>query len=287
MELRHHYNPYYLNVNPLPEGGGGGERDRERDRFPQWTNAETKEFLAVRAELDRSFMETKRNKPLWEAISARLQQKGFTRTPEQCKSKWKNLVTRFKGIEAMEGEGGRQFPFHEEMRTIFSERMERLLVSNKDKGKGVQVQGEEWEEEEEEGGDQEEEEKEEEEGGDQEEEEKEEEEEEKLGRSKKKRKVERRRRFEEEVENALKEFARRQLEIQARWIAAAEAREAERRAKEEEWRRTMVALEEERKAMERTWREREEERRAREEARAERRDALLTALLAKLEKEGL
>nr|XP_029120206.1 trihelix transcription factor GT-3b-like [Elaeis guineensis] len=256
MELHHHYNPYYLNVNPLPEGSGG-ERDRERDRFPQWSNAETKEFLAVRAELDRSFMETKRNKPLWEAISARLQQKGFTRTPEQCKSKWKNLVTRFKGIEAMEGEGSRQFPFHEEMRTIFSERMERLLVSNKDKGKGVQVQGEEWGEEEEEEG-------------------------------KKKRKVERiRRGFEEGVENAFKEFARRQLEIQARWIASAEAREAERRAKEEEWRRTMVALEEERKAMERTWREKEEERRAREEARAERRDALLTALLAKIEKEGL
>lgn len=96
MELHHHYNPYnYLNVNPLTEGSGG-ERDRERDRFPQWTHAETKEFLAVRAELNRSFMVTKRNKPLWEAISARLQQKGFNRTPEQCKSKWKNLVTRFK-----------------------------------------------------------------------------------------------------------------------------------------------------------------------------------------------
>lgn len=169
-----------------------------------------------------------------------------------------------QGSEATEGEGGRQFPFYEEMRKIFSERMERLLALNKDKGKGVQVQGEEWGEEEED------------------------QEEEKVGDSKKKRKVERKRQGSVgELENALREFARRQLEIEARWIEAAEAREAERRAKEEEWRRVMEALEEERRVMERRWREREEERRAREEARAERRDALVTALLAKLTKEGL
>ncbi|KAG1371568.1 putative Trihelix transcription factor GT-3b [Cocos nucifera] len=210
-------------------------------------------------------METKRNKPLWQAISVRLENKGFNRTPEQCKSKWKNLATRFKGSEATEGEGSRQFPFYEEMRRIFSERMEKLLALNKDKGKGVQVQEEDqWGEEEEE-----------------------EQEEEKLGEIKKKRKVERKRESEGEVENALREFARRQLEMEARWIEAAEAREAERRAKEEEWRRAMEALEEERIVMETRWREREEERRAREEARAERRDALVTALLAKLRKEGL
>jgi Myb/SANT-like DNA-binding domain len=68
----------------------------DRERLPQWTHNETAEFLSIRADLDASFMSTKRNKPLWEAISARLQQKGFIRTPDQCKSKWKNLVTRFK-----------------------------------------------------------------------------------------------------------------------------------------------------------------------------------------------
>lgn len=97
MELHQLIKPYYLNVNPSPEGVDRvRDRDRDRDRFPQWTHAETKEFLGIRAELDPSFMETKRNKPLWQAISARLEQKGFNRTPEQCKSKWKNLVTRFK-----------------------------------------------------------------------------------------------------------------------------------------------------------------------------------------------
>ncbi|CAL9148226.1 unnamed protein product [Musa hybrid cultivar] len=278
MDLhRQRLNPY-AQVNPPPESV---------ERFPQWTHDETRELLAIRAQLDRSFTETKRNKPLWEATSSMLQQKGFFRTPDQCKSKWKNLVTRFKvlslslslflsyhiymvsvdliqGIESAEGEIGKQFPFYEQMRRIFADRMERLLVFEKDKGKGVQVRVKEWEEEAEE------------------EEEEEEEEEGKAEESKKRRKVTRKKNHEEEVKDALREFMRRQLEMEARWADAAEAREAERRAREEEWRRVMESLQEERMEMEKRWREREEERRAREEARAERRHALVMALLDKL-----
>lgn len=66
------------------------------DRFPQWSVAETKEFLMIRAELDRTFMETKRNKLLWEVIANKMKEKGFNRSAEQCKCKWKNLVTRYK-----------------------------------------------------------------------------------------------------------------------------------------------------------------------------------------------
>ena len=66
------------------------------DRFPQWSIQETKEFLIIRADLDRNFMETKRNKLLWEVISTKLKDKGFLRSAEQCKCKWKNLVTRYK-----------------------------------------------------------------------------------------------------------------------------------------------------------------------------------------------
>lgn len=72
------------------------EREAAASGVPQWSHAETAEFLAARAELDRSFAAAKRNKPLWEAVSARLRLKGFARTPDQCKSKWKNLLTRFK-----------------------------------------------------------------------------------------------------------------------------------------------------------------------------------------------
>jgi len=66
------------------------------DRFPQWSIQETKEFLMIRAELDQTFMETKRNKQLWEVISNHMKEKGYHRSAEQCKCKWKNLVTRYK-----------------------------------------------------------------------------------------------------------------------------------------------------------------------------------------------
>lgn len=66
------------------------------DRFPQWSIEETKELIGIRGELDQTFMETKRNKLLWEVVSNKMRDKSFHRSPEQCKCKWKNLVTRFK-----------------------------------------------------------------------------------------------------------------------------------------------------------------------------------------------
>ncbi|XP_072983185.1 trihelix transcription factor GT-3b-like [Typha latifolia] len=257
--LNFHTNPY-LNVNPPPPP--------DRERLPQWSHAETMEFISIRSELDESFMTTKRNKPLWDSISSRLQLKGFSRTPDQCKSKWKNLVTRFKGSEATEQEGSKQFPFHEEMRRIFSSRMERSLLAFDKKGKEVRVGGKDWDEEEEE-------------------EEDEEEEEEERGKKKRKVVEVKKRGLEREVEVALREFVREQMEMGRRWLQAAEAREAERRAMEEEWRRAMVALGEQRVALMKGWREREEERRLRAEERAERQHALVTVLLEKISEQGV
>lgn len=89
----HHQQPQlhhqYSTAAASSEAGGG-------DRFPQWSIQETRDFLMIRAELDPNFMETKRNKLLWEVISTRMKEKGYSRSPEQCKCKWKNLVTRYK-----------------------------------------------------------------------------------------------------------------------------------------------------------------------------------------------
>ncbi|KAJ6393969.1 hypothetical protein OIU77_023243, partial [Salix suchowensis] len=63
---------------------------------PQWGLQETKEFIGIRAELEKDFTVTKRNKTLWEIVSAKMREKGYRRTPEQCKCKWKNLVNRYK-----------------------------------------------------------------------------------------------------------------------------------------------------------------------------------------------
>lgn len=87
------------------------------------------------------------------------------------------------------------------------------------------------------------------------------------------------------IREMMEEFMRQQMQIEMQWMKAYEAREEERRIKEMEWRQTMEALENERMMMEKRWREREEQRKMREEARAEKRDALITALLNKLRRE--
>ncbi|MBA0781851.1 hypothetical protein Gotri_002732, partial [Gossypium trilobum] len=222
----------------------------EADRFPQWSVQETKDFLMIRAELDQSFMETKRNKLLWEVISTRMREKGYNRSAEQCKCKWKNLFTRYKAI--------------------FTARMQSVLCSESEGGgatgskkKAAQAQLSSDEEDDTE-------------------------ENEYSFRKKKKGKTgggSSSKSGSINIKEMLEDFMRQQLQMEMQWREALESRENERRMKEMEWRQTMEALENERIMMERRWREREEQRRIREEARAEKRDALITALLNKLRRE--
>lgn len=62
----------------------------------QWSQEETKELIRIRAELERDSSVAKRGKTLWEAVSSRMSARGFSRTSDQCKCKWKNLLNRYK-----------------------------------------------------------------------------------------------------------------------------------------------------------------------------------------------
>ncbi|PIN19879.1 Transcription factor GT-2 [Handroanthus impetiginosus] len=268
------------------------------DRFPQWSIQETRDFLVIRAELDPTFMETKRNKPLWEVISTRMKEKGYSRSAEQCKCKWKNLVTRYKGCETMEAEGMRQqFPFYSELQTIFAARMQRMLwleaegagaatptlaqtptpttstatTSRKKPGTAHLYVSSDEEDDQNDDSD----------GG---------------GPKKKRKTIKGNHTNTPNITNSnmmiingirevMEEFTKQQMQIEMQWLKAYEEKEEERRLKEMEWRQRMEALENERIMMERRWREREEQRKIREEARAEKRDALITALLNKLRRE--
>lgn len=166
-----------------------------------------------------------------------------------------------------------QFPFYNELQAIFSGRMQRMLWAEAEGGskkKGLHVSSEDEEEgnyEESEGDHK---------GN--------------INKKKKKGKVVisgRRDDSGNSLKEILEEFMRQQMQIEAQWMEAFEARENERRLKEMEWRQTMEALESERIMMDQRWREREEQRRIREEARAEKRDALITALLNKLSREDM
>ncbi|KAK6125977.1 hypothetical protein DH2020_040285 [Rehmannia glutinosa] len=216
----------------IDTGGGGG------DRFPQWSIQETRDFLMVRAELDPAFMETKRNKLLWEMVSTRMKDMGYNRSPDQCKCKWKNL-----GCETMESEGMRQqFPYYNEMQTIFTSRMQRMLwleaegggaatATTSKKKAAAQFSSSDDEEIEHENDD--------------------------VGSSKKKRKL--KGNISNNIIDGLKEimedFMRQQMEMEMQWLRAYEEREERRRVKEMEWRQKMEVLENERIMMERRWRE--------------------------------
>ncbi|XP_014521444.1 trihelix transcription factor GT-3b [Vigna radiata var. radiata] len=262
-------------------------REERGPAQPQWSQQETREFIAIRAELERDFTASKRNKTLWEVVSSKMRERGFRRSPEQCKCKWKNLVNRYKGKETSDPEHSRQCPFFEELHAVFTQRahnMQRLLLESETRSaqtkKGVKRSS-----------------------GDRSSEELSEDddeveydsEEEKPSRSNtRKRKVDKvgtdktsrannpTNAVNSSIQEMLKEFFQHQLRMEMQWREMMERRAHERQLFEQEWRQSMEKLERERLIIEQAWREREEQRRMREESRAEKRDALLTTLLNKL-----
>uniref|UniRef100_A0A2N9HEH6 Myb-like domain-containing protein n=1 Tax=Fagus sylvatica TaxID=28930 RepID=A0A2N9HEH6_FAGSY len=246
---------------------------------PQWSQQETKDFIRIRAEVE-NINTTKRTKTttLWELVSAQMRDAGYTRTPDQCKCKWKNLLNRYKGKETSDPENGRQCPFFDELHAVFTERaknMHRLLLQSEPAPAPHlylnllpnQTKGHD-------------------------------EEERPAAKTNSRKRIKPERiAFDKSstpiignapittssaVQELLKEFFQQQLRMEMQWREMTERRAQERLLFEEEWRQAMVKREKERLMAEQTWQEREEQRRMREEARAERRDALLTTLLTKL-----
>ncbi|KAF5936236.1 hypothetical protein HYC85_027365, partial [Camellia sinensis] len=72
------------------------------ESVPQWSHQETRDFFAIRAELERDFTVAKRNKTLWEVVSSRMRELRYRRSIDQCKCKWKNLVNRYKCLRVDE-----------------------------------------------------------------------------------------------------------------------------------------------------------------------------------------
>lgn len=269
-----------------------GRALKKEDRIPQWGYHETKEFISIRAELEKDFTQTKRNKTLWELIERKMKEKGYRRSADQCKCKWKNLVNRYKGKETSEPdyefsqgkdpadpENGRPCPFFDELDAIFKERAknsERLLLEaepgsrGKKKGKRGKTKSSD-------------------EDSDEDDDDEESEEDRVVQRKKRKNEKDNNRpRVTAEkyransMQEVLEDFFQQQQRVEEQWRESVERREQERRMREQEWRDAMEKLEQERITRELMWREREEQRRARDEARAQKRDDLFAALLSKL-----
>jgi hypothetical protein len=255
-----------------------GQSRKKDDRIPQWGYHETKEFIAIRAELEKDFTQTKRNKTLWELIAGKMKEKGFRRSADQCKCKWKNLVNRYKGKETSEPDNGRQCPFFEELDAIFKERaknMDRLMLESETGFRKRTKQGKFSDED-----------------NDEEYNDEEDSEDERAVRRKKRKSDKEKQRQTADrcrassMKEVLDDFFQHQQKIQEQWCYAAQKRQQERLYRELEWKESMEKLEQQRRAQEHAWREHEEMRRVREEARAEKRDALFAALINKFFQEN-
>lgn len=194
---------------------------------------------------------------------------------------------RFLGKETSDPENGRQCPFFDELHAVFTERartmQQQLLesesgpsVKKKLKRPSGDLSSEDSDDEEDGSGD----------SGD-----------EKPIRSRKRKIADKRQQSQRMAEKSrtsissihelLQDFLVQQQRMDIQWHEMMERRSQERIVFEQEWRQSMQKLEQERLMLEHTWMEREEQRRMREEARAEKRDALLTTLLNKVLQEDL
>ncbi|KAK3183451.1 hypothetical protein Dsin_030737 [Dipteronia sinensis] len=206
----------------------------------EWGEEEGRDLIQIRRELETGI---KRNKNLWEIVSLRLTEKGHTRTPDQCKRKWKNLLNRYKGKEMSDPESGKQCHFFDELQEVFSEREKTMQTQSQSR---LSDDDDDDDDDDESG----------------------------VNRSNcRKRKAESR-----DVPELLEE----QLRMEMDWIKMMERHASERRLFEQEWRVSMEKRERERLIAHRTWMDTEEQRILREESRAQTRHALFTTLLAQL-----
>ncbi|KAI3756168.1 hypothetical protein L1987_55984 [Smallanthus sonchifolius] len=263
---------------PVIVVGGVGDTEefsRRDDRVPMWSQQETRDFIAIRGQLERDFTVAKRNKSLWEVVAARMKELGYRRTPDQCKCKWKNLVSRYKGKETSDRDNTRTFPFFDDLHAIFIERAtntqqtpfdpEASSSLSKSKKRDSYQSLEEISEDEEEDN--------------------------KILKTTipPRKKLDRGKQPQtsnpekhNSVHEILHDFFQQQQMIDMQWRELMEKHANERQMFEQEWRQSMERMEMERMRTEQSWREKEEQRKIREEGRAERRDALLTLLLNKL-----
>ncbi|KAH7282761.1 hypothetical protein KP509_35G046600 [Ceratopteris richardii] len=253
----------------------------KEERVGQWSHQETKDFIAIRSELDRDFTQAKRNKSLWEAIASKMKDKGYHRTGEQCKLKWKNLYNRYKA--ATTSQAPDSCPFYEELHAIFSDPRRgadhslyaEFSTSKTRKRAHGEISSEEISDEEE----------------DEDDDSEEVNKAKRLGKKVRKADAKDRTRSNSDrlrsnsMQEVLEDFLQQQHRLEMEWMGAWQRREEDRRRREQDWREAMKELEMQRIAREEGWREKEEQWRVREEMRAQRRDALIAAILSKLTKD--
>ncbi|CBI34644.3 unnamed protein product, partial [Vitis vinifera] len=83
-------------VPPQDISSGGGSLESSSSRWPK---TEVLALINLRSGLDSRYQEAGPKGPLWEEISAGMQQMGYKRSAKRCKEKWENINKYFKKVK--------------------------------------------------------------------------------------------------------------------------------------------------------------------------------------------
>ncbi|RWR86553.1 trihelix transcription factor GTL1 isoform X1 [Cinnamomum micranthum f. kanehirae] len=90
-------------------GGSFGDEGEEVERGVsgnRWPRQETLALLKIRSEMDAIFRDATLKGPLWEDVSRKLAELGYSRSAKKCKEKFENVHKYYKRTK--EGRAGRQ-----------------------------------------------------------------------------------------------------------------------------------------------------------------------------------
>jgi hypothetical protein len=124
--------PLLLPESSGEDGGGHDSSSRAAGSAPKkraetWVKEETLCLIALRREMDARFNTSKSNKHLWGAISARMREQGFDRSPTMCTDKWRNLLKEFKKARSYArssagGNGNAKMAYYKEIDGLLTRR---------------------------------------------------------------------------------------------------------------------------------------------------------------------
>ncbi|KAL5551207.1 hypothetical protein UlMin_001383 [Ulmus minor] len=79
-----------------PSTGGDGSSEPTSSRWPK---QEVLALIKIRSGLEQRYQEAGPKGPLWEEISARMNQMGYKRSSKRCKEKWENINKYYKKVK--------------------------------------------------------------------------------------------------------------------------------------------------------------------------------------------
>eukprot|EP00898_Chlorokybus_atmophyticus_P007764 jgi/Chlat1/798/Chrsp104S01260 len=89
--------PGAMEAHVQDQGGGqGGEDHAPRARAATWSSEETKLLIALHKHFENDFKTVKRNATVWEALARKMAEHGCSRPVKQCKTRWENLLKLYK-----------------------------------------------------------------------------------------------------------------------------------------------------------------------------------------------